>query len=101
LPTLFENSFHNNEGEMGRTSIPLIERLAEIGGELQQLRWEAQDLGQIDLARDIAVAIDAIAWAAGIYNYDANAVERPGFLPPAAGQTAEMPQVTPRTIANP
>lgn len=58
-------------------SHPLTERLAEIGGQLQRLRWEALDAGQPDMARDIAHAIDAVAWAAGVYSAGANIVERP------------------------
>jgi len=55
--------------------------LADIGGQLQKLRWEAQDEGLIDTARNIAHAIDAVAWAAGIYSADANVVDRPGTVP--------------------
>ncbi|MDO9458703.1 MAG: hypothetical protein Q7N95_01085 [Alphaproteobacteria bacterium] len=66
-----------------RASIsPLTERLADIGGHLQKLRWEALDTGFPDTARDIAHAIDAVAWAAGIYNAGANVVDRPGDPPP-------------------
>lgn len=53
-------------------------RLAEIGGQLQKLRWEAVDAGLSDLALDIAHAIEAVAWAAGIYIEGANVVEHPG-----------------------
>lgn len=53
-------------------------RLAEIGGQLQKLRWEAIDAGLSDLALDIAHAIEAVAWAAGIYTEGANVVEHPG-----------------------
>jgi len=56
----------------------LSERLAELGGQLQKLRWEALDNGQADTARDIAHAIEAVAWAAGIYSAGANIVDRPG-----------------------
>ncbi len=58
-------------------------KLAEIGGHLQKLRWEAQDAGSQQLANDIAHAIDAIAWAAGIYSAGANVQERspPGASP--------------------
>lgn len=57
---------------------PLAERLAEIGGQLQKLRWEALDAGETILATDIAHAIEAVAWAAGIYASGANVVEPPG-----------------------
>lgn len=57
--------------------IGLQERLAEIGGQLQKLRWDAQDQGDAELARNIALAVDAIAWAAGIYAPDHNVVEPP------------------------
>ena len=57
--------------------IGLQEKLAEIGGQLQKLRWEAQEQGNPDLARNIALAVDAIAWAAGIYAPDNNVVESP------------------------
>ncbi len=62
----------------------LIERLAELGGQLQKLRWEALDGGLSDTARDIAHAIEAVAWAAGIYSAGANIVDRPG-MPPHSG----------------
>lgn len=85
---------------MRHSSTPLTERLAEIGGELQKLRWEAQDAGQERLARDIAHAIDAIAWAAGIYNSDANIIERSGSPPAAAaGQRPEAQPAPPRVAA--
>lgn len=61
---------------MPSISQPLIERLADIGGQLQKLRWEALDEGLPDTARDIAHAIDAVAWAAGIYSAGANIVDR-------------------------
>lgn len=67
---------------------PLTERLADIGGQLQRLRWEAQDEGLADTARDIAHAIDAVAWAAGIYSPGANIVDRPGTARPQR----EIPQ---------
>lgn len=54
----------------------LTNRLAEIGGNLQKIRWEAIDMGYPELAVDIAFAIDAIAWAAGIYTLGANVVDR-------------------------
>lgn len=57
--------------------IGLQEKLAEIGGQLQKLRWEAQEQGNPDLARNIALAVDAIAWAAGIYAPDNNVVAAP------------------------
>ncbi len=57
----------------------LLERLAELGGQLQKLRWEALDGGLSDTARDIAHAIEAVAWAAGIYSAGANIVDRPGM----------------------
>lgn len=57
--------------------IGLQEKLAEIGGQLQKLRWEALDQGDADLARNIALAVDAIAWAAGVYAPDNNVVEPP------------------------
>ncbi len=60
-----------------RISSSLTERLAELGGQLQKLRWEALDLGEGDLATDIAHAIEAIAWAAGIYAAGANVIDRP------------------------
>lgn len=63
---------------MNESSLPLVSRLADIGGQLQKLRWEAVDAGHVDMARDIAHAIEAIAWAAGIYTQGANVVERPG-----------------------
>lgn len=53
----------------------LREKLAEIGGQLQKLRWEAVDQGDAEQARNIALAVDAIAWAAGIYAPDNNIVE--------------------------
>jgi hypothetical protein len=49
-----------------------------LGGQLQKLRWEALDSGLSDSARDIAHAIEAVAWAAGIYCAGANIVDRPG-----------------------
>ncbi len=58
-------------------SIGLQEKLAEIGGQLQKLRWEALDQGDAELARNIALAVDAIAWAAGVYAPDNNVVEQP------------------------
>lgn len=85
---------------MGRASIPLTERLAEIGGALQKIRWEALDMGYINLAKDIAHAIDAVAWAAGIYNSDANVIERSGVLPAAPNETPEITPVTSRKITN-
>lgn len=63
---------------MPTTAISLTERLAELGGQLQKLRWEALDSGQRDTARDIAHAIEAVAWAAGIYCAGANIVDPPG-----------------------
>lgn|GEM_PF-1599861 len=76
-----------------RASIsPLTERLADIGGHLQKLRWEALDTGFPDTARDIAHAIDAVAWAAGIYNAGANVVDRPGD-PPLNGQFQISPSL--------
>lgn len=63
------------------TSNPLTERLADIGGQLQKLRWEALDTGFPDMARDIAHSIEAVAWAAGIYSAGANIIDRPGDAP--------------------
>ncbi len=63
---------------MRTASNPLTERLADIGGQLQKPRWEALDTGMPNLARDIAHAIEAIAWAAGIYSAGANIIDRPG-----------------------
>ena len=68
---------------------PLTERLAEIGGQLQKLRWEALDSGYQEMAQDIAHAIEAVAWAAGIYAAGANIVARPE----ASGQTAPATEV--------
>lgn len=68
---------------MRPTSTPLTERLAEIGGHLQKLRWEALDTGFPDMALDIAHAIEAVAWAAGIYSAGSNIVDRPGQPPRA------------------
>ena len=68
-------------------STPLTERLADIGGQLQKLRWEALDTGFPDMAGDIAHAIEAVAWAAGIYSAEANVVDRPGDAP----QTQSVP----------
>lgn len=82
---------------MSQASIPLINRLAEIGGNLQKLRWEAQDAGLPGLAGDIANAIEAIAWAAGIYTPSANVMDRPSVK---SGQTmkviVERPETQPR-----
>lgn len=66
---------------MAATTHSLTERLADIGGQLQKLRWEAQDQGLTETVRDIAHAIDAVAWAAGIYSPGANIVDRPGAAP--------------------
>lgn len=63
---------------MRTTAAPLMERLADIGGQLQKMRWEALDTGMTDLARDISHAIEAVAWAAGIYSSGANIIDRPG-----------------------
>lgn len=84
---------------MGGNAIPLSERLAEIGGQLQKLRWEALDIGQEQMAQDIAHAIDAIAWAAGIYTPYTNIVERPNITPSAGGQIPEILPVTPKAAA--
>lgn len=56
----------------------LTERLAAIGGQLQRLRWEALEQEAPELAENIAHAIDAVAWAAGIYSSTANIVDPPG-----------------------
>lgn len=66
---------------MGQNTGLLIERLAEIGGTLQKLRWEALDSNLPDMASNIAHAIEAIAWAAGISASDGNVVRRPGDPP--------------------
>ena len=85
---------------MHHSSTPITERLAEIGGQLQKLRWEALDIGQNQLAQDITHAIDAIAWAAGIYHPDANIVERSGFPSSPAGQAPEIIPDTRRAAVN-
>ncbi|MFZ5836179.1 MAG: hypothetical protein ACOY2B_12475 [Pseudomonadota bacterium] len=75
---------------------PLTERIAEIGGQLQRLRWEALDMGYPEMARDIAHAIEAVAWAAGIYAAGANIVARPGSsvqTPPAMQEPAATEQI--------
>lgn len=66
---------------MRTTSNSLTERLADIGGQLQKLRWEALDAGMADMVRNIAHAIEAVAWAAGIYSAGANIIDRPGDAP--------------------
>lgn len=66
---------------MRATSNPLAERLADIGGQLQKLRWEALDAGMADMVHNIAHAIEAVAWAAGIYSAGANIIDRPGDAP--------------------
>ena len=90
---------------MGKITNSLTERLADIGGQLQKLRWEAQDTGQTELARDIAHAIEAIAWAAGVYTADGNVIDRPGDRPGA--RVADKPvrasmaeNATPGRISN-
>lgn len=75
--------------------IGLQEKLAEIGGQLQKLRWEAQEQGNPDLARNIALAVDAIAWAAGIYAPDNNVVESPDL-----GDSADKPAQGAKTERN-
>lgn len=61
---------------MSKSPDMLTNKLAEIGGNLQKIRWEAIDMGYPELAADIANAIEAIAWAAGIYTPGANVVDR-------------------------
>lgn len=82
---------------MRAETTPLTTRLAEIGGHLQKLRWEALDAGFADLARNIAHAIDAVAWAAGINAQDGNVVERPGT--PAKALNEESPPSVRRSNA--
>ncbi|MEQ1889249.1 MAG: hypothetical protein ABL951_08740 [Alphaproteobacteria bacterium] len=78
---------------MRRPVSPVTERLADIGGQLQKLRWDALDAGMPDIAGDIAHAIEAVAWAAGIYSVGANIVDRPG------GQHARPPDMSePETV---
>lgn len=71
---------------------PLADRLAEIGGLLQKLRWEALDGGLPDMARDIAHAIEAIAWAAGISCPGGNIVNRPQDPALPAAATIRAPE---------
>ena len=72
LVFLFSHLIEQYAVKMQEAVESLKGKLAEIGGHLQKLRWEAQDAGSQQLANDIAHAIDAIAWAAGIYSAGAN-----------------------------
>lgn len=76
---------------MARCIIPLRERLAEIGGQLQKLRWEALDAGEGRLVQDIGHAIEAVAWAAGVYSYDANIAAPPNHQAGTASKDEEIP----------
>lgn len=85
---------------MRTTSNPLIERLADIGGQLQKLRWEAVDAGMADMARDIAHAVEAVAWAAGIYSAGSNVIDRPGDVPYATPVATGSESVRPERITH-
>lgn len=76
---------------MGQSTGLLVERLAEIGGLLQKLRWEALDSNLPDVASNIAHAIEAIAWAAGISASDGNVVRRPGDRATMHTKSIEIP----------
>ncbi len=85
---------------MRRAVSPVTERLADIGGQLQKLRWDALDAGMPDVATDIAHAIEAVAWAAGIYSVGANIVDRPGGHRASPSEPPDRETVYPKRTTN-
>ena len=57
-----------------------VEKLVELGGELQRVRWTALEIGANAMAKDIEHAINAVAWSAGIYSPDNNVVDPPNVV---------------------